>query len=309
MSKTAKTLHRFEEKIQNEEFYEAHQMLRTIANRYVHSKKYSDAIELIFKGSLSLFKANQSGSGVDLTLYLLEVYKLAEIKVDDESVGRLIQILQVLPLTDPDLKDVATGMNNWSCNNGDSKFGDARLHDALGRALWNGNYVYEAERYWTLGTRDSRDRYVKNLWDWYLQSQEDSSSSDKEDVSLYLGRLVFNYLFVSNISYAIDSTKVFLNNYIDYKKIDNVKHIDKTDFQLILFDSNDSSLNFLQLLILACQTKEASYFNSLKNQYPAQSNQFKNELEFLGQEYFGIVAPKQSNFLQDMMSGLLGGGK
>lgn len=52
-AKLAKTLQRFESKIKAGDYYEAHQTLRTIANRYVRSKSYEHAIELISQGALS----------------------------------------------------------------------------------------------------------------------------------------------------------------------------------------------------------------------------------------------------------------
>lgn len=134
-AKLAKTLQRFENKIKAGDYYEAHQTLRTIANRYVRSKSYEHAIELISQGALSFLKAKQGGSGTDLIFYLLEVYDLAEVKVDDISVARLVRLIAELDPSEPNLKDVITGMNNWSIKFSEYKFGDPYLHNTIGSKL------------------------------------------------------------------------------------------------------------------------------------------------------------------------------
>ncbi|CAI4036464.1 hypothetical protein SMKI_15G3110 [Saccharomyces mikatae IFO 1815] len=302
-AKLAKTLQRFESKIKAGDYYEAHQTLRTIANRYVRGKSYEHAIELISQGALSFLKAKQGGSGTDLIFYLLEVYDLAEVRVDDVSVARLVRLIAELDPSEPNLKDVITGMNNWSIKFSEYKFGDPYLHNTIGTKLLEGGFVYEAERYFMLGTHDSMTKYVDLLWNWLCQVDEVEDST----VAEFFSRLIFNYLFICNISFAHESKNIFLERFID-KFHPKYEEIDKNGYKIFFFEDY-SDLNFLQLLLITCQTKDKSYFLNLKNHYLDFSQTYKSELEFLGQEYFGIVAPKQSNFLQDMMSGFLGGSK
>lgn len=297
--KLQRTLQRFQSKIEAGDFYEAHQTLRTIANRYVRSKSYQDAVDLITQGSLSFLKAGQGGSGTDLIFYLLEVYDLGQIKVDETSVSRLVQLLVAVDSSEPNLKDVITGMNNWSIKFSEFKFGDPTLHNVIGTKYIEGGYAYEAERYLMLGTHDSLLKYVNFLWDWFRQTNDVHSIGD------YFSRLVFNYLFVSNIAWVYESRDIFLQLFIEQTK-PQVETIDKNGFKLFFFHEY-ADLNFLQLLLLTCQTKNKELFSNLKEHYSGSSQKYSNELEFLGQEYFGIVAKKQSNLLQDMMAGFLGG--
>lgn len=67
--------------------YEAHQKARTFASRYTKSGQYDTAIDVLFQSARELFKAGQSGSGVDLTGFLLEVYEAKGETVSDESRG------------------------------------------------------------------------------------------------------------------------------------------------------------------------------------------------------------------------------
>ncbi|SMN22980.1 similar to Saccharomyces cerevisiae YOR164C GET4 Protein with a role in insertion of tail-anchored proteins into the ER membrane [Maudiozyma saulgeensis] len=317
--KLAKTLHRFESKIAAGDYYEAHQTLRTIANRYVRARTYELAIELVSQGATSLLKAKQGGSGTDLIFYLLEIYDQAEVTVDEGSTGRLIQLLVLIEPTEPNMKDVITGMNNWSIKFSDFKFGDPYLHNVIALKLFEGEHIYEAERYFMLGTHDSVGKYIELVWNWFVQAVDEEIQKGINTPQLtlvgdFFSRLIFNYLFISNIKFANEAKEKFLKQYVEeypdleYEIISKRIPGQDEDFKLVLF-KDCYELNFLQLLILTCQTKNKALFQSLNEHYKELKIKFAPQLEFLGQEYFGIQAQRQSNFLQDMMSGLLGGSK
>ncbi len=69
--------------------YEAHQKARTFAARYNKSGQYSTAIDVLFQSARELLKAGQTGSGVDLAGFLLDVYETSGQGVTDESKGEL----------------------------------------------------------------------------------------------------------------------------------------------------------------------------------------------------------------------------
>lgn len=305
-SKLDRVIARFQKRIEEHNYYEAHQTLRTIANRYVNSKSYEDAIQLITHGSQSFLTAKQGGEGTDLIFYLLEVYDMAKIKVDDSSVARLVQLLVLIDPTEPNLKDVVTGMNNWSIKFGECKFGDPHLHNAIAMKLLDAGFVYEAERYLMLGTSESLTKYVDLLWNWFLDAVTDDTVSTV--VGDFISRLIFNYLFIVNIDFAVKARDQFINKFITKFPNFETEIISKGEdiFKMWYFNKLPE-LNFLQLLILVCQTKDKTLFLNLKEQYSNYINKYQSQLDFLGQEYFGIIPPRQSNFLQDMMAGLLGG--
>ena len=49
--KLQRTITRFRAKIDAGSYYEAHQTVRTITNRYVKAKQYSDAIDLLYQAA------------------------------------------------------------------------------------------------------------------------------------------------------------------------------------------------------------------------------------------------------------------
>jgi hypothetical protein len=73
--------------IASSQAYEAHQKARTFASRYVKARQYDTAIEVLFQSARELLKAGQTGSGVDLTVFLLDVYESKEERVTEDSRG------------------------------------------------------------------------------------------------------------------------------------------------------------------------------------------------------------------------------
>ena len=54
--------------------------------------------------SQSLLKAGQGGSGGDLSLFLVDVYRQAELKVDSGSKGKLLALLRLFDSDEPTRK-------------------------------------------------------------------------------------------------------------------------------------------------------------------------------------------------------------
>ncbi|CRK35845.1 hypothetical protein BN1708_019833, partial [Verticillium longisporum] len=70
-------------------------------------------------------------------------------------------------------------------------------------------------------------------------------------------------------------------------------------------------LNFLGLLLLAIQRGTPDAYRTLVNKYAAniaELGAWNDALEMVAEMYFGIVKPRQSNPLMDMMGSLFGGG-
>ncbi|AET38633.1 protein GET4 Ecym_3129 [Eremothecium cymbalariae DBVPG len=297
--KLDKIMTRFNAKVDGGHYYEAQQTLRTVANRYVRGKKWPEAIDFITHGIHSFLEAGQMVLGADLTMYLLEVYNMSGAKCNEGNVARLVQILVGLDAEEPSLKVICTGMNNWSINNGTYKFGDPYLHCVIGKRLLEAGYVYDAERYLLLGTQDTMIKYSELMWDWYVQSGDDKA------VGSFLSRLIFSYLSIYNIKYALESSRSFLETFIKNKNPKFEKFEKK--HATVYFFPDYSELNFLQVLLIACQTGNAEYFTSLKAQYAEYAESYKQELAFLAIEYFNIRPQKPVNLLQDMMAGFFNG--
>jgi hypothetical protein len=75
-----------------------------VAARYVKSESWDAAIDILFNVSQSLLKAGQGGSGGDLGLFLIEVYKQAELKPNATNKGKLLTLLRLFDSEEPTRK-------------------------------------------------------------------------------------------------------------------------------------------------------------------------------------------------------------
>lgn len=303
--KLQRTLQRFKQKISDGDYYEAHQTLRTIANRNVRTKSYTDAIELLYHAAQILLKSSQPATGSDLTSYLLDVYNEAQIQVDSSSRSKIIQLLSLFPPEEPTLKHVSIEAINWSVKFGDDKFGDPYIHDVVGEKFThNATLAYDAERHLLLGTSNSFLLYFELIWTWYLEDPKAANAG------LYCSRLALNYLFIENVKYANESLSKFIKNLISTKSEFKFETVKESDNEVIIFEELPL-INLLQLLLLTIQSKNSQFYQRLKNKYTKDINQAElgDAFAYIGEIYFDIRVPKNVNPLQNLMSSFLGGGR
>ena len=81
-----------------------------IASRYVKQENYEAAIDILDSGAHLLLKAGQGGSGGDLCIFLLDVYKRAGLRVESSNKTRLIVFLQAFPPGEPTRKQFLNEM-------------------------------------------------------------------------------------------------------------------------------------------------------------------------------------------------------
>jgi len=60
--------------------------------RYISQQRYTEAIELLKDGALSLLRANQISSGADLGLLLISTLDKASAPVTDKNIGSIISL-------------------------------------------------------------------------------------------------------------------------------------------------------------------------------------------------------------------------
>lgn len=318
-------------RIANGQFYEAHQSVRTVVNRYVRSKSYTEAIHLLYTSSELLLKAGEGGSGCDLVLYLLSTYELASVSVDATSRARLLKLLNLIPPTEPDLKKVAKEITAWSSKRGDgTPLGDPELHHVLGVKFAQADEAYEAEKHLLVGTKDSPAVLAQLLYEWYEESgdnddddvKKESGDVDEEEeeeeetralrAPQFLSRAVFGYLSIENIRDALEVTR----KYIELLK--SSRHRDGTaeytfDSEIAKADgisvcSELPLLNFLQLLIITCQFKSADMFKRLQNRYSNEISDlpaWTGPMAQIAQQYFGIAPQRSNNMLQDLLGSFM----
>ncbi|XP_022236293.1 Golgi to ER traffic protein 4 homolog, partial [Limulus polyphemus] len=85
-------LSKLQSNIEAGNYYEAHQMYRTIYFRYLSQKKYKELLDLLYEGSSTLLKLCQHNSGADLANLLVDVLTKAGSLVTSEDLGKSLML-------------------------------------------------------------------------------------------------------------------------------------------------------------------------------------------------------------------------
>lgn len=109
-SKVERIVARLQEKITDGDYYEAQQQTRVAASRYIKTQNWPAAIDILSNVAQSLLKAGQGGSGGDLCLMMIDVYKQAELTPDSASKGRLLTCLRLFGPEEPTKKRFISDM-------------------------------------------------------------------------------------------------------------------------------------------------------------------------------------------------------
>lgn len=304
--KLQRTITRFRAKINAGSYYEAHQTVRTITNRYVKAKQYSDAIDLLYQAASILAAKSEYASATDLIIYLLAVYSEAGITCDaahKEYKMKLIELVSQLPQTDPALADLAKKATNWSQENTDNKFGDADLHHLFGLkflgAIRKSTATNDeksklfaiAELHCVLGTSETRDAYCQFLYDvWAINGG---------DPGIFMARGVLNYGYLENVTFAQEFVHQF------------IKLIGTKEFKEegeISYNENYPLCNFAQLLVLTLAKEEAGskFLKLLEHYKPSlEKAQLVAPVEYLGKTYFQLKLGNTGG--QNMFANMMGG--
>ncbi|CAG8696903.1 2834_t:CDS:2 [Cetraspora pellucida] len=325
---TDKVLEKLKESVENGNYYEAHQMYRTVCRRTYLSLRLvlllcseTSNKHLLYSGAQTLLKHKQTGSGVDLSLYLIDAYNDEEMAVNDESRARIIQLLLLFPSDEPGRKrfiDSAVRASNhlhfshisWSVKFGENPAGDPELHHFVAELLYKDKMYSEAEPHFLAGTAESSKVYGRMLAEW-------SSQDHPSKIGAYIARAVLQYLCLRSIrdaKFAFESFIADLTEKVPELKAGTAQYnptitgdaVDVTIYLLPL-------LNFLQLLILTVQREASDLFGELRNRYKSVLSvepSFEDLLNKIGEVFFNIRVqrPQQFNIFQDLVNSLFTSG-
>jgi hypothetical protein len=162
---------------------------------------------------------------------------------------------------------------------------------------------YDAEKHLILGTKDSPETLSKLLYTWYTEDDDPSTAP------LYAARAVLPYLLIGNLRAANKSFLLFTSRLQSLSSLHPQAIESKTE-DIRIYPSLPL-LNFLGLLLLAVQRTNAELFRMLKSHYKAhlaEATSWNESLDQIGEMYFGIKIPSQTNPLMDMMGSMFMGG-
>jgi hypothetical protein len=91
-----RTLTKLRQRLSNGEYYEAHQLYRTLYFRYITQQKYLEAIDLLSDGALALLNAHQISSGADLALLLVSTLEKCAASVSDKNIELVAKLHRLI---------------------------------------------------------------------------------------------------------------------------------------------------------------------------------------------------------------------
>lgn len=288
--------------------YESYQQMTTILNRYTTYKTYKQGCKIAVEGlkEFSIKNTDASNKEIDLILQdLLTIFvnnvitKNCQSPEDYDFIKiEICKILKSLKIYNkPILHNSAIILNNFTIATSGFKFGDPLIHDLIGDLFYKSEMYLEMERYYVLGNKESHAKYIDFLWNYYVQNKANGIKFEE-----VLSRVIFSYTFIENIKSAKEGSQELLKRYSEYSSSveKGKKHLNMSFF------ADDQYLNFLQLLLVVIQTKNVSFFNKIKAQYPEQSRVYGDYLTYIGEIYFNIK-PQQASGpgfnIMDMMKG------
>lgn len=92
----SRVLAKLEASVQSGNYYEAHQMYRTLYFRYLSQKRYDDCLDLLYKGAVKFLNNEQYSSGADLGMLVIDTLEKSNIEDYDLWIQRLGILLSLI---------------------------------------------------------------------------------------------------------------------------------------------------------------------------------------------------------------------
>uniref|UniRef100_A0A0N5ARC5 Golgi to ER traffic protein 4 homolog n=1 Tax=Syphacia muris TaxID=451379 RepID=A0A0N5ARC5_9BILA len=300
MSKIEKLEKRISDCFENTNYYEAHQLYRTLYFRLSTHQEWDELQRILCDGILKLVEVNEHESAIDLGELYIEVMTKAETPVNSESLEKFEKLFTSLfpkkernenqwkQGTDQKSRFLAQAVK-WSMSVSEKKRykqkGHADLHGCIAKVLWNNGDYGGARNHFMLS--DEPEEFAKFLVDY---QQKDGCGNEKD---LFAVQAVLQLLCNRRPRTA---SLVLVNYCKDHPSIS-----DKPPYNFPL-------LNFARYLILVIRAKKVEMFTRLIETYDFHRDpSFTRYLDKIGQVYLGVPAPqKQSDFLGNLLKGLVG---
>uniref|UniRef100_A0A8D1UQJ0 Golgi to ER traffic protein 4 homolog n=1 Tax=Sus scrofa TaxID=9823 RepID=A0A8D1UQJ0_PIG len=229
--------------VEKGDYYEAHQMYRTLFFRYMSQSKHAEARELMCSGALLFFSHGQQNSAADLSMLVLESLEKAEVEVADELLESLAKLFSLMDPNSPERVAFVSRALKWS-SGGSGKLGHPRLHQLLALTLWKEQNYCES-RYHFLHSSDGEG--CANMLVEYSTSR-----GFRSEVDMFVAQAVLQFLCLKNKSSA---SVVFTTYTQKHPSIEN-----GPPFVQPL-------LNFIWFLLLALDGGKLAVFTVLCEQY------------------------------------------
>ncbi|KAH7884780.1 hypothetical protein F5I97DRAFT_1892062 [Phlebopus sp. FC_14] len=303
--------------VANGQPYEAHQKARTFASRYSKSGQYDTAIDVLFQSARELLKAGHQGSGTDLALFMIDVYESKGENVNDESRGRLTQLIALTGRSGTWRKTIIDRAVAWSANHGVCPAGDQDLHHYIGELLYKDGAFDAAEPHLLAsGKRDSARLLAQMMVDWAATGDVPGNHALRGTLPyLENGNILAARTFIIQFVSKILSSRPSLLSPLQ------TSPLPINDSSEVIF-TTDAVINFCQLAVQTCQRANGDKNKAIRESWVRlcgtyqskggvlTSKEVRAALQEIATLYFAFTPPRTQpdNPFGAVLSSMLGGG-
>lgn len=281
----SRVLEKLEASVSAGQYYEAHQMYRTLYFRYLNQKKYMDLLNLLNKGSTLLLQHDQQGSGADLAILLVDVLTKSDTNPCEEWIEKLSKLFELMSKSIPEREQFLTNSVKWSMDN--EKKGHPLLHQRIAEVYWREKNYIAAHRHFLHSSNGGV--YAEKLIELH------TNNGLKSEIDLFIAQAVLQILCLKKSHMAIETFDKYVESH------PSIKNNKGPPYDLPL-------LNFLWFLLRAVEQKDHIKFSMLKTWYAisiSRDPNYSDYLDTIGRIWFGIEPPSDNRNRNSMFGGLL----
>lgn len=281
---------KLEQSLTEGNYYEAHQMYRTLYSRYSAQNKHVEVQKLMRKGAYLLFSQNESGSAVDLSLLLLDSLETSKAPVTEELIVTIGDLHKKIGNSHPQQENFEAKAIMWTAlTDGVPKTGHSKLRGIFAQNLWR-EKAYDGARQHFLYSNDGASS-AEMLVEFAI------SDGKEEEYDLFIAQFVLQLLCIRSKQTA---NVAFITYTEKHPKCESMP-----PFSLPM-------LNFIFFLLAAVESQKLATFTALCDKYKpsiARDPDYFQYLERIGENFFGLQLPKRKKpkgLLGNLFQGLMG---
>ncbi|CAO1423195.1 unnamed protein product [Diamesa serratosioi] len=260
--------------MENKNFYEAHQIFRTIYFRFSNQKRYAELLELLYDGADSLITAEQFTSGSDLVLLIIDVLEKSKLEANKDFELWITRISTLVSRIEPNVierESIIAKSVKWSAtgNNMSRLVGHPMMHKNIAKIMEKEKNYQQARHHYLLSKDGIGCAKILLLL---------TRRAFENEIDLVIVQMVLQLLFIKEK----ETAQVTFNTYIMLHPKIQKSH---PPFHAPL-------LNFLYYLLNLIDEPQAVAFKTLCDLYKtslARDSEFGKQLHRIGESYFGIV--------------------
>jgi len=302
-----RVLAKLQRSIENGNYYEAHQMYKTLYFRYTNQEKYAEAIDLLYDGAMKLSEHGQHQSAADLCMLLVETLKKADDDVDDAHIKKLGELFSALRPDQIERENFLNAALQWSSKNEKSyKSGHPSLHSTIGECLWK-EKNYAQARFHFVHSHSGESCGL-------MLVEYSTSRGFPSEVDLFITQAVLQYLCLSNLPTATVAFKIYTANHPGIRSPSEPPVSNpRPPFLMPLLNF----VWFLLELLLTVETRKLALFTVLCEQYRVSIGRdpaYRKYLDRIAQLFFGVPPPSSTSrgagggIFGNLMASIMGGG-